>query len=337
MSVDITEQATLGRHETPDARLVLSADSPRSEWLAARRHGITATDMVAIMGQSSYRTAFDVWTDKVMDPVDQVDDIGEAAVWGQRLEEPVAQEWAHRHGYRVRRIGLVANETYPWALASLDRLVYGCPDGRCALEVKTRNLFVQDAWEKALPADVETQARWQLIVTGLDHVHVAALIGGQRLVEHRVDRDPDAETKLLEVGTLLWMSVMDKTPPNLPPELWTSDFLEQRHPTREGLVEVGPETVEALEAYERITYQVKDLEAQKAHYRTILVGALGEHETATSDGRTLYSFKSQSSRRIDQKALAEHYPDAMGDPRVWTSTTTRILRVTQKKGTPTDD
>lgn len=333
MSVEITDVAQLGRHETPDARLVLSADAPRAEWLSHRRHGITATDMVAIMGQSSYRTAFDVWTDKVMDLVDEPDTIGESAIWGQRLEEPVAQEWAHRHGLRIRRIGLVANEAKPWALASLDRIVHGCADGRCALEVKTRNLFVQEAWEKALPVDVETQARWQLIVTGLDHVHVAALIGGQRLVEHRVDRDPEAEAKLLEIGTLIWDAVTNQTPPNLPAELWTSDFLDQRHPTREGTIEVDEATVKILDDYERVSSEIKELETQRASYRTLLVGALGENETATSEGRTVYSFRSQTSRRLDQKALAEHYPDVAGDTRVWSTTPTRILRITPRKET----
>lgn len=332
-----TETVTPGRHETPTARLITHADAPRAEWLAARTNGITATDVVAIMALSHYKTAYDVWADKTMPAPEGDDELGEAAIWGMRLEEPVAQEWAHRHGLRIRRVGLVANETHPWAMASLDRIVHGCGNGRCALEVKTRNLFVQSEWERALPADVEAQARWQLLVTGLDHIHVAALIGGQRLVEHLVERDQEAEDKLLAAARIVWDAVQAQTPPDMPAELWTSDLLDQRHPTREGEVEVGPDVVEALEQYNATVTAIKQLEDEKAMYRTLLVGSLGDHETATSDGRTVYSYKSQTSRRLDQKALAEHHPYVAGDTRVWNTTTTRILRVTARKGNTTNE
>jgi len=321
----------LGRLETPAARLVTHADAPRHAWLAARWHGITATDLVAIMGQSSYKTAFDVWTDKVMEPGDE-DQIGEAAIWGQRLEEPVAQEWAHRHGVKIRRIGLVANESRPWMLASLDRIVHGCDDGKCALEVKTRNLYVAEAWDRGLPEDVRTQALWQLAVSGLDHVHVAALIGGQRMVEHRVDRDPGAELKLIDAAALVWEAVETGTPPNLPAELWSSDFLDKRHPDRAGEIEIDPVTLATVDLYQKTVEQIRVLEETKAKYRTLLVGALGDHETATSNGRPVYSFKAQASTRLDKDALAERYPDAAADPAVWKTTSTRTFRIAPKKG-----
>lgn len=329
--MSIAEAVHLGRHETPTARLVTSADAPRSEWLAARRNGITATDLVAIMAQSKYKTAFDVWSDKLMPPSDD-DEIGEAAIWGNRLEEPVAQEWASRHGFKLRRIGLIANEAEQWQLASLDRIVHGCPDGKCALEVKTRNLFVQDAWIEALPVDVEIQARWQLLVSGLDHVHVAALIGGQRLVEHRVDRDVAAEQALVDAARIVWQSVLDNTPPNMPAELWSTEYLEQRHVDRAGSLEVDAVTLATVELYQTTLAEIKVLEEAKARYRTMLVGSLGEHETATWDGREVYSYKASTTPRLDQKELARLHPDVAADERIWKTQTTRTLRVkTERK------
>lgn len=330
--MSIAQVIHLGRHETPTARLVTPADAPRAEWLAARQHGITATDLVAIMAQSKYKTAFDVWSDKLMPPSDS-DDIGEAAIWGNRLEEPVAQEWAHRHGLRVRRIGLVANESEPWQLASLDRIVHGCDDGKCALEVKTRNLFVADAWQEALPVDVEIQARWQLLVSGLDHVHVAALIGGQRLVEHRVDRDSEAEQKLIDAARIVWQAVLDNTPPNMPAELWSTEFLEQRHSDRAGEVEVDAVTLATVELYQTTLAEIKVLEDAKSRYRTMLVGSLGEHESATWNGREVYSYKASTTPRLDSKELKRLHPDVAKDERIWSSTTTRTLRVKTERKT----
>lgn len=327
-------EPTIGRHETPEARLVLSAHAPREEWLAYRRSGITATDLVAIMGQSAYRTAFDIWTDKVMPPPEDETDIGEAGFWGQRLEEPVAQAWAEKHNVRIRRIGLVANDKNTWALASLDRIVNGCPDGRCALEVKTRNLFVQSEWEKALPVDVETQVRWQLLVTGLDHAHVAALIGGQRMVEHRVDRDAEKEQRLIDAAKIIWDAVVDRLPPNLPADLWTSDFLEQRHPDRTGEIEVGDEAFELAADYNRISNDIKYLEAEKAKIRTAMIGTLGEHEVAIHNGKRIFSYKASTRRTLDSKALVAKIPEIETDESVWKTTTSRTLwTASNKEGT----
>lgn len=330
----MTEQLTTpaaGRKETPTARLVLSVDAPRAEWLAARREGITATDLVAIMGQSKYRSAFDIWCDKTM-PAGEDTEAGEAAYWGTKLEEPVAQAWAERHNLKIRRVGLIASEVHPWALASLDRIVQGCPEGRCALEVKTRSLFVADSWEQELPADVRTQCLWQMLVSGLDHIHVAALIGGQRMVEHRVDFDLAEATSLVEAATLIWTAVQDGNPPTLPANLWTDDFLEKRHPERSGEVEVDADTLEVLSRYNDLGVAIKSLEDTKAALRTQLVGVLGDCDTATAEGKIVYSYKASERRSINSKAVVANYPAVKDDEACWTTSTSRTLRTTTKEG-----
>lgn len=318
-----------GTKVTPAGRLVLSAHAPREEWLNARRIGITATDVVAIMGLSKYRSAFDVWTDKMMEP-DLDAEIGEAGRWGIRLEEPVAREWAERHNVRLRRVGLIANDEQPWAIASLDRLVHGCPDGRCAVEVKTRNHHVADQWDAGVPADVLAQVRWQLLVSGLDHVHVAALIGGQRLVEHVVVRDHDHETAMLDAARMVHQSVLDGTPPNLPPELWTTAFLDARHPNREGDVEVPADTVDLVDRFDELAAQAKAISDEREAIRTKLVGLLGDGDAATVDGSPLYSFRASTTRRLDSKKLLAKFPELDDDDFIWTRSTTRTFRITRK-------
>lgn len=318
------------RRATPSARLVLSVNAPRAEWLNARRDGITATDLVAIMGQSKYRTAFDVWADKTMPPADDDMSTNEAAFWGIKLEEPVAQAWAEKHGVKVRRVGLVSHEDEPWMMASLDRLVTGCPDGRCALEVKTRSLFVSEQWERQLPEDVMTQVQWQLLVTGLDHIHVAALIGGQRMVEHVVHLDSENALRLIDTARLVWRAVKDATPPNMPPELWSDMYLEQRYPDRAGQAVVTADTAHNVERYAALGIEIDRLKNERDMLKVELVGALGEAEAATYDDRILYTYKEQSSKRINTNALKELHPDVLADERVWNTTSSRVLRIAKE-------
>ena len=320
------------RKITPTGVLILSVDAPRADWLAQRRLGITATDLPAILGLNKYKTAIDVWREKVAPGDDNFEPaIGEAeaAFWGIALEDTVAGKWAEHKGVAVRRVGILHHEDHEWARASLDRLVTGCPDGRCGLEVKTRSVYAANEWDKAVPLDVEAQVKWQLLVSGLDHMHVIALIGGQRLVEHVITYT-DADKSLFEVASDVWKSVQAGEAPKLPQQFWTDDYLDQLHESRDGEVEVDLEVNNTLDQYLEVSAQIKDLEKQKSELKTLLVGALGDHEIAKdASGRVLYTFKGAETKRLNSKALSELYPDIAADDRVWSVSTTRTLRTTK--------
>lgn len=319
------------RRITPTGHLILSADANREAWLTVRRHGITATDVPAILGLNKYKTAIDVWMDKVSPADDTFEPSignGEAALWGTVLEDTVAKTWAEHRNVKVRRVGVIAHNAFPWARASLDRLVTGCPDGRCAVEVKTRSHYVADEWDKSVPKDVQAQVEWQLLVSGLDHIHVIALIGGQRLVEHvqfRINVDLD---DLLNKAELVWKAVQLKTPPELPSELWTEDYLEQLHPVRDGSIEVSAEVLHLFDLYKQTLDQIKQLDSIKNNLRTELIGALGDYDEATFNSSKLYSYKQTTTKRLNTKAIKELYPEVNNDDRVWAQSTSRTFRIT---------
>lgn len=316
---------------TPTGVLVLSATAPKDAWLAERRNGITATDLPAILGLNKYKTAIDVWTDKINDQVENFEPgLGkmEAAFWGIQLEDTVAKAWADENDLRVKRIGIISHESNPWMRASLDRLVTGCKDGRCALEVKTRSGYVGDEWDKGVPADVTAQVRWQLMVSGLDHIHVIALIGGQRLIEHVITLDGFSWDEYMIAALEVWTSVESGQPPQLASTHWTDDFLNALHPARDGEAEIDDANFLVAD-YEDLTSQIKDLEERRAKIKTDLIGRLGDAEVGLFEGRPFYTYKAQTSRRIDSKAIAELYPAVAADDRVFTTSTTRILRITR--------
>lgn len=204
---------------TPTGVLVTEAAPDTDEWFAARRGGITGTDLPKILGFSKYGNALSVWLDKRGEITDTA---GEAAAWGHILEEPVAQEWARRTGAVVHPVGVIANSEQSWIRASLDRLVEPgtCPDGdaHCGLEVKTRSAFKSKVFRSDIPDDVLAQTTWGLIATGLDHMHVAVLIGGQELRMFRVDRDPKIVDYLITAAEPVWAAYQDGNPPEAHPD-----------------------------------------------------------------------------------------------------------------------
>lgn len=259
---------------TPTGALVSEAAPQTAEWYAQRREGITATDLPKILGLSRYGNALSVWADKRGDlPPEEV---REAGLWGNILEGPVAAEWARRNDVEVVELGTVANIDHPWRLASLDRVILGCPDGPCPLEVKTRSAFVGGDWRGDIPDDVLAQVTWQMHVTGYRHTHLAVLIGGQELRSFRVDLDPDVESLVVAEATRVWSHVQNGTPPDVDNDEVLLRVLQALYPNREGEVEADAAIVrELVAAYDEGAEQETAGKQRKTEAKAALVALMG--------------------------------------------------------------
>jgi putative phage-type endonuclease len=224
---------------TPTGVLLYDGPPLTPAWFAARRSGITATDIPAIVnayepGYRWARTPMHVWLDKRGELPE--DPGGTAAEAGRRAEPMIAQWWADDHGTTLRPAGVLAHVTERWMEASPDRLVDVCPDGDgpCGLEVKNRNAYVAGRWRDDVPDDVLAQTAWQMAVTGWSHVHVATLIGGNSPRWHRVDRDPTLEAYLIGEAARVWAAVLAGEPPVVDPSAALARLLDAIHEGRDG-------------------------------------------------------------------------------------------------------
>jgi putative phage-type endonuclease len=306
--------------ETPTGYLVTDAAPGSGEWFAARREGITGTDLPKILGLTKYGNALSVWMDK---RGELEDDAGEAARWGNLLEDVVAQEWARRNGVSVEPVGVLAKDDDPWKRASLDRLCLMCPDDRldpdeprCGLEVKTRSAFKSGSFRDDVPDDVLAQVAWGLHVTGLHHMHVAVLIGGQELRQFRVERDAKLEEYLSDAAAPVWHAVQNGFPPEAHPdsEGVLLALLNKIYEKRAGEREVDVDkAVEWLDAYSAACDLAKDADAAKTRAKTALVQLLDDGDTGLVDGAAAYTYKapapSDSLPAKELKRLREESPE----------------------------
>lgn len=279
----------------PSGQVLTDAAPESPEWFAARRSGITATDIPQIIGESRHGNARSVWADKRGELPDEP--AGEAAEWGHLLEPIVADQWAERRGAAVFPVGPMRNESEPWQVASLDRLVEACPDcgvpGVCGLEVKTRSAFTSGMWRDDLPSDVHAQVMWQMVVTGHRHEHVACLLGGQRLVSMRVDWDQEIADWLVTEAERVWRHVLAGTPPEVRfDDVHLSKVLARLFPDRSGDAVIPVETGDLLlaewaDAKAELTTAraiARDAEARVKACETWMVDLLGSAETARIEG-----------------------------------------------------
>lgn len=277
----------------PTGRIVTNADPGTPAWFAARRGGITGTDLPKMLGDSPYGNALSVWHDKRGEIVDEL--VSEAGEWGHILEDPIAQEWARRNHVQVVRVGVVANTTFDWQRASLDRLVHGCPHADlCGLEVKTRSAFKAGMFRDDIPDDVLAQVAWGRLVTGLPHMHVAVLIGGQRMLEFTYEPDAQLEGFLIENASRLWQAVEDGNPPEVQPD---SDgvligLLNSLYEFRTGTKELPVETTEKwVEQYREAHAEEKAATARKEEAKAALIASLDDGEIGVIGEQVIFTYR----------------------------------------------
>ena len=201
--------------------LVSTEDLPRPKWLEYRRKGLGGSDAAAVLNISPFRTARDLYYDKlgVVTADDQANWV--ALEVGNLLEPLVARIFAKKTGLNIyQRKCMFQHPQYPWMLADLDYLVK-LPDGTTAiLEIKTTNYNARNKWwyngEEIVPVYYETQGRHYMAVMNLNRVYYCCLYGNNEdeAIIRRIDRDMDYEMELIALEQDFWENnVLARLPP----------------------------------------------------------------------------------------------------------------------------
>ena len=192
--------------------LVSTENLTEQEWLAYRRQGIGGSDVAAILGISPFRTARDLYDDK-LNIASAVDDTGNwvALEMGHLLEPLVAQIFTKKTGLEVFQIKkMFQHPQYPFMLADVDYFVR-LPNGKIALlEIKTTNYNAKDHWwkdgEEYVPVYYETQGRHYMAVMDMDEIFYCCLYGNnedEAIIRH-LYRDREYEQEMVYLEREFW-------------------------------------------------------------------------------------------------------------------------------------
>ena len=147
------------------------------EWHAARRAGVTATDIVTILGLSSWDSVYSLFWRKMGQVPDEPDN--DRMRLGRELERYIWDRWYEvtgdedEHTYPA---GLWRSLRRPWQMATLDALYKARP-----VELKSWADADRHTWQDRPPARVRAQVLWQMDVMDVaaGHVGVVFLPSGE--------------------------------------------------------------------------------------------------------------------------------------------------------------
>ena len=306
-------------------------------WHAIRATGFGGSDIAAMVGASIYTSALQLFAEKTkLIPRGEIDN--EAIRWGNRLERPIAEQFAEDTGYALVEWPVTLRlKSHPWMLANLDflrvtpnadfpagqvtmRRGIVPPEGILAIvEIKSSGIVgfgTGHHWgdddDPKIPIGYELQCRHYELVSGIREAYLVGLLGGRGLTIRNIPWDDDYSEYLLDVESRFWN---DHILTGIPPE---PDGSESAKETLDALYPVGDADIE-IEGGSKLELLWADLEtakdvftraeAEKKRLRAQIVSIVGNAAYATVRGQRILSYKnSQDSDYFNEKKFAIENP-----------------------------
>ena len=270
------------------------------EHFDARRTGIGGSDIAAVLGTSPYKSAYEVYEEKVNGFKQDLSD-NEKVLWGNLLEEPIAKRYGQVTGKKLSITNLIRSGDYPFLIASPDRLVL---NERQGLEIKAVGEHTKHLWgengSQLIPEYYYLQVAHYMLVLDYQAWDVAALIGGQELRIYTFERDREIDDLIVQGAFDFWTNHVQKK--IAPPKDYTRPDVQQLIKRKNNLV--SDVSVELTDEYVGITDKLENAKEQIKRYQLLqkeaeaeLLDAIGEAGKAVlPDGRTFYR------KKIERKA-----------------------------------
>ena len=264
-----------------------------------RRTGVGGSDIAAVLGISPYKSAYEVYEEKVNGLKQDLSD-NEKVVWGQLLEEPIAKRYEQVTRKKLSITNIIRSGDYPFLIASPDRVISNEKRG---LEIKAVGEHTKHLWGESgsqlIPEYYYLQIAHYMLVLDYQAWDVAALIGGQELRIYSFERDKEIDDLIIQGAFDFWTNHVQKK--IAPPKDYSKPDVQQlikrkNNLVSEACVELPDEYVAIVNQLEEAKEQIKRYQSLQKEVESKLLDVIGEAGKALlPDGRMFYR------KRIERK------------------------------------
>jgi putative phage-type endonuclease len=274
-----------------------------------RNEYLGCSEVAAAAGLNPWQTPLDLFLQKTGQVPRPDLSQKDAVLFGELLEDVVANEFARRSGLEVRRDSReFAHPKLPFLRGHIDRRIVG---RRAGLECKTAGIRMAsefgDSGTDEVPPHYLVQCAAYMAVTGFDEWHLAVLIAGNDFRTYRIPRDEELVAAVEARARAFWDAVQT----GQPPAAVTAADVRALYKQDEGTEVVATaEIAEACASLAAAKAQIKAAETLEEALATQVQSFMGLHATLLGpDGRPLATWKTIRSSRLDGKRLEAEHPE----------------------------
>ena len=278
------------------------------QFLANRRKGIGGSDVAAIVGLSPWRTAFDVYVEK-LDLVEKDRSTVSMRV-GRAVERAIAQEYSDLTSRPIIWQGDVqhVDRDEDWRRCHPDALLTYEDGGLETKHVGARQAArYGPSGTDMLPEEHVLQCVWAMSITKRQFWDLAAWLGPKDLRIFTIMRDPALEETLIERCRRFWIeNVLAGVPPEVSAEQADADFFKKRFPQAMGGVRPATEEEVILASSLRLARRAyEETKGAREFVENELKLLIGDGEGIEARGQFRITWKNDKPKvKVDWQAVA---------------------------------
>lgn len=308
---------------------------------ASRRSYIGGTDAGVILGINPYRSAVDLWLEKVGRQAPAANDPAREQILlrGKRLEPIIVEMAVDKLRARGHHVKLLAkNRRYRDAqhrfLAAEIDFELEVDGEEINGDAKSVSHFVRDQWGEPDSEDVPIWYAAQFMHGLMVHPRqrqrtlVAALRSLDDVDLYWTRRDEVTIAAMRERELRFWR---DNVKAKVPPAPTSLDDIRGLFPkSRPAAIEATPEIAAKVAELREIAKQTKDLAERETVLKFQIAQFMGDHALLTQGVRDLISFEEQPRSSFDLHSFRRKHAD--WEEMFTRRTTTRVMRFAAKRG-----
>jgi putative phage-type endonuclease len=296
-------------------------------FLKSRQKGIGGSDVAGIFGLSQWNSPLSIYYSKV-DPIPDNQEETDPQYFGKALEPVIATRFVEVTGKKVARVNkLILSKEHPFIIANIDRRVVG---ERAGLEIKTASQFKAAEWNDQAPIAYILQCMHYMYVTGYEYWYIAVLIGGNKFVHFKIERDESLIQAVVDREVDFWNNnVIKRIPPD--PTAIDRGIIDNLYPYAKDLenaIYLGEKANGLVSEIQEKKALIKQLKSEIEERENLVKSDIGESAMALTDNYKI-TWKNQPAKRFSSSNLKEKDPDTYNNYIV--ESTSRVLRISARK------
>lgn len=277
-----------------------------TDWIQTRKRYIGASEVACLYGVG-YTSLYDLYCDKAGLLPHEERDESEWLYWGKKIEPLIIDGLRERKGIVAvpwDQSQFVPNDACDGLGCTPDALIYGShgePEGVC--EIKNVGEYLSSEWKEGVPLRFQCQCQAQIATMHADYAIVAALVGGNRLVTHRIERHQAFIDDLYRRVADFWRMIESGEMPTPDGSKYTTECLKLLHPDDNGeTVQLGDDFAALAEESAALGRVIKDAEARKAEIDNQVRAAIGDATFGMLPSGAKWSWKTQERKAYQVEA-----------------------------------
>lgn len=293
--------------------------------IEGRRKGIGGSDAAALCGLSPFKTPLHVYMEKLgLIEADSTNAFEGSRIWGNYFERIIAEHFKEKNNKSL-------HYDYFYQHTEKDVILFANCDAAIIipktptahfdvvgiLEVKTTDK--ENAWRwgepgtDEFPDEYKFQCAHYAMVTGVQIVHVAVLIGGNDYREYVYYKNDALESLLLEKELDFWKEFVERKIP--PPPICEEDCRLLYYSSNATKIVASNEIEQSALELKAVNETLAHYEEQKSHLKMKLMDYMRDNDTlVTADDKVLVTWKrTKEISRFDTKRFKEECPDLYRD------------------------